>query len=126
MAFLDNNNLAFYARFYYVLRLYLHKKRWLIRLVQVLRAYIILGPLRKLIVRYCQKFSRNDLLRTDICPLFPEVDVEQLVNRINEIGYAHVGNLPEECVTQILDYCEIHKQTRYWNPHTDCETVNRI
>jgi hypothetical protein len=54
------------------------------------------------------------------------VDTEQIVHRINEIGYAHVGNIPGEYVTQILDYCIIHKQTLYWNPHTNCEAVNRI
>jgi hypothetical protein len=104
----------------------LHKKRWLLRLVQVLRASIVLGPFRKPIVRYYQKFGHNDLLKTEIHPSFPEVDPEQIVYRINEMGYAHVGNVPEEYVTQILDYCAIHKQTRYWNPHTNCEAVDRI
>ena len=59
-------------------------------------------------------------------PLFPEVKTEHIVNRINEIGYAHVGNVPEQYIRQILDYCAIHKQTSYWNPHIDCEAVNRI
>jgi hypothetical protein len=77
-------------------------------------------------VRYYQKFGHNDLLKTEIHPSFPEVDPEQIVYRINEMGYAHVGNVPEEYVTQILDYCAIHKQTRYWNPHTNCEAVDRI
>jgi len=114
------------ARFYFSLRVYLHKKRWLLRFVQVLRAYIVLGPLRKRIVRYYQKFGHNALLKTEVRPLFPEVNTEQIVNEINEIGYAHVGTLPEEYIRQILDYCAIHKQTSYWNPHMDCEAVNRI
>jgi hypothetical protein len=126
MAFFTNNDITLQARFYYALRFYLHKKRWLLRLVQLLRACIILGPLRKLMVRYYQKFGHNDLLRTNTHPLFPHVDTDQLVNRIKELGYAHVGNLPEEYITQILDYCEINKQTSYWNPHIQCEAVNRI
>jgi len=126
MAFLDNNAGTLRARFYFSLRSYLHKKRWLLRLVQVLRASIVLGPFRKPIVRYYQKFGHNDPLKTDIHPLFPEANTEQIVRGINEMGYAHVGNLPEEYVTQILDYCAIHKQTRYWNPHINCEAVNRI
>ena len=126
MAFVDNNNRGCRARFYFSLRLYLHKMTWLHRLVQGLRAYIVVGPLRKSIVRYYQKFGHNDLLRTAIYPIFAEVDIEQTVHRINKIGYAHVGNVPEEYVTQILDYCAIHKQTRYWNPHMDCEAVDRI
>jgi hypothetical protein len=126
MAFVDTNNQSFRARFYFSLRFYLHKKRWLHRLVQGLRAYIIVGPLRKFIVQYYQRFGHNDLLKTEPQPLFPEVDTEQIVYRINENGYAHVGNVPEEYVTQILDYCAIHKQTRYWNPHINCEAVDRI
>ncbi len=114
------------ARSYFLLRFYLHKARWLHRFVLVLRAYIVLGPLRKPIVQYYQKFGHNDPLKTEIHPSFPEVDPEQIVHRINEVGYAHVGNIPEEYITQILDYCAIHKQTRYWNPHTNCEAVNRI
>jgi len=113
MTFLYNNILSFHARFYYALRFYLHKKRWLLHLAQVLRAHIVLGPLRKPLVRYYQKFSHNDLLRTDIGSLFPEVYTEQLVDRLNEFGYAHVGNVPEEYVIQILDYCANHKQIRY-------------
>src|SRR5215470_12453434 len=90
------------------------------------RKCALLGPLRKPIVRYYQNFSHNDLLRTNIYPIFPNVDTDQLVNRVKEIGYAHVGNLPEEYITQILDYCEINKQTSYWNPHIKCEAVDRI
>src|SRR5215471_15143171 len=126
MAFFANNGITLRARFYYALRFYLHKQRWLLRLVQLLCAYIILGPLRKPIVRYYQKFGHNDPLRTNTHPLFPHVDIDQLVNSIKEIGYAHVGNLPEEYITQILDYCEINKQTSYWNSHIKCEAVDRI
>ena len=126
MAFFAHNDVTLQARFYYALRFYLHRQRWLLRLVQLLRACIILGPLRKLMVRYYQKFGHNDPLRTNTHPLFPHVDTDQLVNRVTELGYAHVGNLPEEYITQILDYCEINKQTSYWNPHIQCEAVNRI
>ena len=62
MAFLDNNAGTLRARFYFSLSSYLHKKRWLLRLVQVLRASIVLGPFRKPIVRYYQKFGHNDPL----------------------------------------------------------------
>src|SRR4029453_12085921 len=70
MAFVDNNTWTFRARFYFSLRFYLHKKRWLLRLVQVLRASIVLGPLRKPIIRYYQKLGNNDILKTGIHPLF--------------------------------------------------------
>jgi hypothetical protein len=122
----DTHHRAFRARFYFFLRFYLHKQRWLHRLVLVLRAYIVLGPFRKYLVRYYQKFGHNDPLKLEHDPLLPEVDTEQIVHRINEMGYAQVGNIPEEYVTQILDYCALHKQIQYWNPHTHCEAVDRI
>jgi hypothetical protein len=126
MAFFDYDSWAGRVRFYFALRLYLHKNRRLLRLVQILRAYIVLGPLRKPLVKYYQTFSHNDPFKTEVHPLFPDVAPELIVTKINERGYAHVGNVPEEYVTQILDYCTRHQQTRYWNPHTDCEAVNCI
>src|SRR5215475_2650282 len=107
MAFFVKNSITLQARFYYALRFHLHKQRWLLRLVQLLHGYLILGPLRKLIVRYYQKFGHNDLLRTNTHSLFPHVDTDQIVNEIKEIGYASIDNLPEEYITKILDYCEI-------------------
>src|SRR3989442_985741 len=115
-----------YQKFYYALRIYLHKKRSLLRLAQMLRAYVILGPFKKLIVRYYQTFSSNELLTTDVYPLFPNVDADKLVNRINDVGYAHVGHLPEEYVAKILEYCEKNKRIKYWNPHKECEAVDRV
>ena len=103
MAFFANHGIVFQARLYYALRFYLHKKRWLLRFVQLLHAYIIRGPLRKPVIRYHQKLNRNDLLRTNIHPLFPHVDIDQLVNRIKDTGYA--------LIAQILDYCATNKQT---------------
>src|SRR5215510_273024 len=100
MAFFVKNSITLQARFYYALRFYLHKQRWLLRLVQLLHGYLILGPLRKPMVRYYQKFGHNDLLRTNACPLFPHVDTDHLVNRIKELGYARIDNLPEEYITQ--------------------------
>jgi ectoine hydroxylase-related dioxygenase (phytanoyl-CoA dioxygenase family) len=116
----------FYSRFYYALRFYLHKNQRLLRLAQMVRAYVILGPLRNVFVLYCQKFSNNKPLRTDTSPLFSNVDVEKLVNAIDDVGYAELGNLSEEHVAQILAYCENSKQIEYWNPHKNCEIVDRI
>jgi hypothetical protein len=126
MAFFNYNTDAGRARFYFTLRLYLHKNRRLLHLVQVLRAYIVLGPLRPLLVKYYQIFGHNDPFKTEVHPLFPEVDPEHIVARIQASGYAHVGQVPAEDVTQILDYCTRYQQTLYWNPHTECEAVNRL
>jgi hypothetical protein len=116
----------FYSRFYYGLRRYLHKNDRLLRLAQVVRAYVILGPLRNTFVRYYVKFNHNEPLRIDTSPLFSNVDVEKCVNAIDDVGYAELGNLPEEYVAQILAYCENDKQIKYWNPHKNCEIIDRI
>jgi hypothetical protein len=121
-----NGNGRSYQKFYYALRIYLHKKRWLLRFAQILRAYVVLGPFKKFLIRYYQTFSNNDPLRTDRYPLFPNVDADRLVGRIDEVGYAHLGHLPEEYVTKILQYCEKNKQIQYWNPHKECEAVDRL
>jgi hypothetical protein len=116
----------FESRFYYRMRSYLHTKYRLLLLARIVRAYIILGPLRNTFVRYYQKFSKNEPLRTDISPLFSDVDVDKFVDAVDDAGYAELGNLPEEHVAEILAYCENSKQIEYWNPHKDCEIVDRI
>ena len=116
----------FYSRFYYSLRNYLSNKHRLLRLARIVRAYVILGPLKNALVRHYQTFSNNEPIRTDESPLFPNVDVEKLVNAINDVGYVKLGYLREEHVTQILTYCENSKQPEYWNPHKNCAIVDRI
>jgi hypothetical protein len=120
------NRILLRSRFYYALRIHLHKKRYLLRLAQVLRAYIVLGPPRKLVVWYYQKFSNNLPLRTDTHPIFNGINTDRLSQTINEVGYAHVGILPEEYINHILDYCKINNLTRYWNPHEHCEAISWI
>ena len=123
---LDGDMRDFYSRFYYGLRRYLDKKHRLLRLARIVRAYVLLGPLRNTFVRYYQNFSHNKPLRIDTSPLFSNVDVEKLVNAIDDVGHAELGNLPEEYVAQILAYCEKDKQIKYWNPHKNCEIIERI
>ena len=127
MALTDNAR-SLYAEFYYALRIYLHKNRRLLRIAQILRAYLIIGPQRAIVLRYFQKFCtiHHKPLTTDASPLFPTVDMDEIVNRINHVGYAHIGDLPEEYVKQILEYCKINKRIKYWNSHKDCEAVDRI
>jgi ectoine hydroxylase-related dioxygenase (phytanoyl-CoA dioxygenase family) len=42
------------------------------------------------------------------------------------VGHAEIGHLPEACVAQILAFCESKKQLDYFNPHKDCEMIDRI
>lgn len=115
-----------HSLFYYELRSYLHQKPRLLLFARVFRAYLILGPLRDSFVLYHRRFSNNKPLRVDTSSLFSNVDVNGLVDEIRDVGHAEIGNLPEEHVAEILEYCENNKKTNYWNPHKHCEMVDRI
>ena len=39
------------AKPYYLLRIFLHKRRWLLRATQIVRGLVILGPFRSLAIR---------------------------------------------------------------------------
>ncbi|MGH7875388.1 MAG: hypothetical protein ACREQO_24610 [Candidatus Binatia bacterium] len=58
--------------------------------------------------------------------LFSSMDVDKIANTIEDASYAHVGNLPKELVSQILNYCDVNKRISYWNPHYDCEAIRHI
>ena len=112
--------------FYYQLRSYLHQKPRLLLFARVVRAYLILGPLRDSFVLYYRRFSNNKLFRVDTSSLFSNVDVNGLVDEIRDVGHAEIGNLPTEYVAEILEYCENNNKMSYWNPHKHCEMVDRI
>jgi hypothetical protein len=117
---------SFSSRFYYALRVFLHRRRGFLRLAHTLRGYLLLGPLRTAVLRYEQKSSANAPLARETSPLFPDLHVDEAVTRIDDAGYTHIGELPEEWISQILAYCERHQLVRYWNPHKDCETIDRL
>ena len=116
----------FRSRLYYGLRSYLHQKPRLLLFTRIVRAYVILGPLRTIFILYYQRFSNNKPLRLDPSPLFSDVDVNSVVDEIRDVGHAEVGNLTGEYVAGILEYCETKQQFEYWNPHEDCEMIDRI
>jgi hypothetical protein len=113
-------------RLYYGFKFFLHRNRWLLRRVQSLRAYLILGPLRKRLVWYYQKYVNNEPLKLDASPIFADVAVDQIINRLENLGYSHVGILSQEHVSRILDYSELNKRVSQWNPHSDCEFIRSI
>jgi hypothetical protein len=114
------------SRWYYALRLYLHKKRWLLRSTQIVRGWWILGPLRPYAVRYYRRHNLNRPLHVDRREIFPKFDVDQIVKALNERGYAEGLHLPAEYVRQIVDYCANTRLMKYWNPHNECEAIDRI
>lgn len=112
--------------FYYKLRIYLHKRRWLLRYSQVVRGWWILGPLRPYAIRYHQRHNNNQPLHTDRREIFPKLDVDQVVDALNVHGYANGVEVPGEYVTQIVKYCESTRLMNYWNPHQECEAIDRL
>jgi hypothetical protein len=53
------------SRLHFELRVFLRKRRWLIRSSQVIRAWWILGPLSQCVVRYYQRRKHDRLLAVD-------------------------------------------------------------
>lgn len=114
------------SRFYYALRIYLHKKRWLLRYSQVVRGWWILGPLRPYAIHYHQQHDHNQPLDIDGREIFSELNVDQVVASINEKGYANGVQVPGEYVEQIVKYCASTGLMKYWNPHKECEAIDRL
>jgi hypothetical protein len=81
------------ARLYYGFKFFLHRNRWMLRSAQSLRAYLILGPLRKHLVWFYQKSANNEPLELEAAPIIADVDVEQITNKLENLGYSHVGIL---------------------------------
>lgn len=111
---------------YYSLRFFLHQKRWVLRLAQRLRAFIVLGPCRDILIRYHQKFGKNEPLSTDNTHLFPSLNVGSVVEQLQQVGYADRALLSEDCIAEILEFCQKTRRVRYWNPHQECEAIDRL
>lgn len=89
------------ARYYYQLRIVLHKKRWLHRSAQIIRGWCILGPFRLLATRYVQWRKAVQPLPMVRRDLFPMCEIHSVVNALHEKGYANGWKLPDKYVTQI-------------------------
>ncbi len=113
------------SRAYYALRIYLHKQRWLLRSTQVVRGWWVLGPFRRLAVRYYRTAAdaQPSIAKTGI---FSQVDVAHIVESVEREGYAEAGQIPANYVAEILSYCEHTKLQKYWNPHRDCAAIDRL
>ena len=113
-------------KFYYALRIALHKNRRLLRYLQIIRSWFILGPLRDLIVQYYQRRPPAQGLRSDERDLFPDLKVDCVVQSLNEKGYALEHNVPAELVAQIREYSEATGLVKHWNPHKECDAIDAI
>jgi len=114
------------SQFYYASRIFIRKKRWLLRCSQVIRNWWILGPLRQYAVSFYQRRNHNRPLQVDRRDLFPELEIKEVVNSLNEKGYSVGEKVPTEHVTRILQYCGNRGLMRYWNPHKECDAIDAI
>lgn len=114
------------ARLYYPLRTFLHKNRLLLRSAQIVSGWLILGPLRSLVIRYFQVRKMVRPLPVDRRDLFPMYKVDDVIDALNKKGYANGWRIPEEYVKRIVRYCEARKFRAYWNPHRECEAIDQI
>jgi len=87
---------------------------------------LILGPFRPYAVRFYQRYKSNQPLEVDRRDIFPELKADQVVNSLNDKGYALGGKVPTDYVTQIVRYCENTGLMTCWNPHKECDAINAI
>jgi hypothetical protein len=111
---------------YYQLRIYLHRKRWLLRSAQIVRGWLMLGPLREYAVKYYQRYHHTQPLQVQRHDLFPKLKIEPVVKALNERGYATGWKIPQEHVGQIVQYANRTRFLKYWNPHRECEAIDQI
>lgn len=111
---------------YHQLRILLHKNRWVLRFMQIVRGWLILGPFRQRAIRYYQRRNHVRPMRVERHDLFPKLEVDPVVNSLNERGYANGWKIPEEYVARIIQYTEDTKFLKYWDPHRECEAIDQI
>jgi len=70
--------------------------------------------------------NKNPRLGTYSAELFPNLDVEQIVTTMNAKGYADGVEAPGDVVAQIINFCDSNRRLRYFNPHKDCEPIDRL
>lgn len=114
------------SRLYYAGRIYLHKKRWALRYLQVIRGLWILGPLRSYAVRYYRSHSRNAPLIVNCKEVFQNLEVQKVVDELNAHGYSSGVYISEKYINEITAYCDNARLAKYWNPHRECEAIDSI
>jgi Phytanoyl-CoA dioxygenase (PhyH) len=110
----------------HLIRFYLRKSPWLIRWARITRAMIMLGPGRGALLRLCQNLSKCAAPALEPDRAFTDVNVDKIVAHIENNGYAHIARLSSDYLSEILDYCEQNNQSSYWNPHQNCDAIDRL
>lgn len=111
---------------YYQLRVLVHKSRNLLRGLQILRGWWILGPMRERAISFYQKHNSTMALQVYQCDLFPNKEVQSVVDSLNAKGYSNGWKIPDVSVSRIREYADRTKYLKYWNPHRECEAIDEI
>ena len=108
------------------LRKHLQRHPWLIGAVRALRAIWVLGPWQTLFVKFHQTFSQNPPLPCAGQSIFDKLDVAAAVENLRLKGFARGLQVPQQQVSDIRRFCNLHPSHSYSNPHLTCETLNQI
>lgn len=111
---------------YYQFRVFVHRSRNLLRILQIFRGWWILGPVREYAISFYQKRNSTAALRLNQSDLFPNGDVQSVVDSLNERGYSTGWKIPDDSVRRIVDYANKTKYLKHWNPHRECEAIDEI
>ncbi len=115
---------------YYGFRLgikkYLNRYKGLLQIVRAIRAIWLLGPWSAMLVKYHQRFSRNERLPRNPNSLFDELDVDSATSSLKKNGYSTGIQVPELQVEEILGYCRSSNKKKHRNPHLTCEAIRQI
>ena len=111
---------------YYRFRVLVHRSRNLLRVLQVFRGWWILGPIREHAVSFYQKRNHTTAFRVNRRDLFPNKEVQPVVDSLHAKGYSNGWKIPEDSVKRILEYVDKTKYLKYWNPHRECEAIDEV
>ena len=114
------------SRPYYQLRVLIHRSRNLLRALQILRGWWILGPIRQYAVSFYQQRNHTSPVQVNRYDIFPEEEVQPVVDSLKLKGYANGWKIPRDFVNRIVEYAEETKHLKYWNPHRACEAIDQI
>ncbi len=112
--------------FWLEIKKYLNRKQGLLSAARAIRAIWLLGPWRKLLVKYHQRFNHNEPLPRTHNSLFQELNVDVAVNSLRSNGYSPGLQLPESQIAELLQFSNGSNKRKHRNPHLFCEPVRQI
>jgi hypothetical protein len=114
------------GHFWLGIKKYLNRNQSLLSIVRAIRAIWLLGPWRKLLVRYHQRFNQNDPLPRTHKSLFHELDVDATVSLLQSNGYSPGIHLPGSQIAEILQFSKASNKRKHRNLHLSYEPVRQI